>query len=95
MLDNDDLKSSIIDDVYVSQYFKKKVFSIVDAVQCMQENCHSTQYDIPGGIIRMRAELNMRVCLKKIYLHLYKYMTHSSTSHTLKIRCFQKYPKLF
>lgn len=65
MLDNDHMKVSTNDDVYVSQYFKKKVFPIEEAVQCMQENCHPTQYDMPGGIIRMRAELNMTVCLKR------------------------------
>lgn len=57
---DDSWKADPIDDVYVGKYYKWRVYSVAEAIQCHKETHHPTMYNVPNAPLIAYVELNMQ-----------------------------------
>ncbi|XP_055613288.1 50S ribosomal protein L1 [Uranotaenia lowii] len=57
---DDSWKQSPIDNCWVSKYYKWKVYTVAEAVQCHRETHHPTVYNLPNAPLQAHVELNMQ-----------------------------------
>ncbi|XP_058451567.1 large ribosomal subunit protein uL1 [Malaya genurostris] len=57
---DDSWKQVPIDNCWVSKYYKWRVYSVDEAVQCHRETHHPTMYNVPNAPLYAHIELNMQ-----------------------------------
>ncbi|ALC46210.1 mRpL1, partial [Drosophila busckii] len=48
------------DDVYVGRYYRWRVYSVAEAIQCHRETHHPSMYNVPNAPLNVEIELNMQ-----------------------------------
>ncbi|XP_055642447.1 39S ribosomal protein L1, mitochondrial [Toxorhynchites rutilus septentrionalis] len=57
---DDSWKQDPVDDCWVGKYYKWRVYSIEEAIQCHRETHHPTMYNLPNAPLHAHIELNMQ-----------------------------------
>lgn len=57
---DDSWKAVPKDDCYVGRYYKWRVYSVAEAIQCHRETHHPTMYNLPNAPLNIEIELNMQ-----------------------------------
>ncbi|XP_055375822.1 39S ribosomal protein L1, mitochondrial [Condylostylus longicornis] len=57
---DDSWKANPTDDCYVGKYYKWKIYSVSDAIQCHRETHHPSMYNVPNAPLNVHIELNMK-----------------------------------
>ncbi|XP_076317748.1 mitochondrial ribosomal protein L1 isoform X2 [Tachypleus tridentatus] len=62
------LKTPPIDDVWRTKFYKKKIYSAMEAIEMHRETHHPTMFNEPEAILSSTIELDMRMSKKNRYL---------------------------
>ncbi|KAG8239526.1 hypothetical protein J437_LFUL019216 [Ladona fulva] len=65
---DDSWKRDPTDDVYLGKFYKWKVYSFAEALQCHRESHHPTVYNLPSAPLNVTIELDMRADKKNKYV---------------------------
>lgn len=57
---DDSWKAVPNDNVYIGRYYRWRVYSVTEAIQCHRETHHPTMYGIPNAKLNVEIELNMQ-----------------------------------
>lgn len=65
---DDSWKADATDDVYVTKFYKRKIYDFSEALQCHRETHHETVYNIPKSPLNVLIELDMHADKKNRYV---------------------------
>lgn len=57
---DDSWKATSQDDVYIGKYYKWRLYTVAEAIQCHKETHHPTMYNVPNAPVIAHIELNMQ-----------------------------------
>ena len=57
---DDSWKSVSADNAYVGRYYRWRVYSVQEAIECHRETHHPTMYNVPNAPLHAHIELNMQ-----------------------------------
>ncbi|XP_046389758.1 50S ribosomal protein L1 [Ischnura elegans] len=71
---DDSWKHTASDDVYISKFYRSKVYNFAEAVECHRQTHHPTVYNLPNARLNVTIELDMRTEKKTKFVEKFSRM---------------------